>query len=591
MRVSIQIGNEFLDLQPNTELELEQENLLLQFGDELQGEFSYPFDVRPTDNNLRLLNYAGIMEKRIDNIGIDAIVFSDGLPMMRGKIKIEKPTINLNNVADGMISCYFLSGVSSFYQDIKDKNLRDIDVGGTRSFEWDAYADTGPGFWGHIKDIMTGTPGYGPSGYDYAFFPVINYGWPGFDTPADIMNYITQDGGSFDVSPHARIADDDEANRIVPFPYLKYVMIQAAAHAGWNIVGDILDDEDFKKIVMINFGAIDWVFLKKVVGIWVFEHRDPVEFDLKWNLPDITISRFFIALKNRFGWKYDFDKTTKTIYINELNAIANGDAQDFTSRSNPVIPKQVNQDVKIYALRNSFSPDISDGAPDLDAVSFQGNVNELTDLPAAAEALYAHTYLVVAENNYYICKQNADTEAWEWNFYASNIFDYEPDGYTDEITTEATTIGNEKYNDYLDLLPRIDGQGTWFGTEEPGIDWGIILCFFHGLRNNKSDDPIPYGSAGVYDSKFVQVGNWSLAFECFLADGTDVGLYERGWRKILSLLGSVEEADVKLYLNLIEYLQLSFADKIVIRNVQYFIKTMKPRLPYRGEIDLRVVRI
>src|SRR5688500_9661184 len=118
---------------------MEQENILLQFTEEVLGEFSLPFDVRATDKNLRLLNYAGIMERRIDNIGIDAIIHDNGLPVMRGKIKIEKPTVNLNNVKDGTISCYFLSGISSFYQDIKDKRLREIDVGGARSFEWDSY--------------------------------------------------------------------------------------------------------------------------------------------------------------------------------------------------------------------------------------------------------------------------------------------------------------------------------------------------------------------------------------------------------------------------------------------------------------------
>lgn len=592
MSLAIQIANEFLDLQPGTSLELEQENILLQFGDEIQGEFSYPFDVRATDKNMRLLNYAGIMERRIDNTGIDAIVFDGGMPWQRGKIKIEKPTINLNNVKDGVISCYFLSGVSSFFQDIKDKNLRDIDMGGSRSFAWDDYASTGPGFWGHIKDNMIASPGYGISGFDYAFYPVINMGWDGFDTPIYTMNTVKVDGGSFVVPKDARLPADDEPNRIVPFPYLKYVMKQAAAFAGWKIVGDILDDPDFIKVTMIDFHAINWCYMKKVSGDWHFIAYDPVVIYLNDHLPDITISKFFIALKNRFGWKYDFDRVTKTIYIRSLNTIANGAAIDYTSKASPVIQKQINQDIKIYALVNNFNPDISGGAPQLENVSFQGTVDELTDLPTPAEPLYAFVYLVVAENNYYICKQNRDTEAWEWNLYAYNIYDYVPADKTDEITTDATTVGNEYLDSYLDFLPRLDSDGSWFGFDDEDPGWGIILCFYHGVQPNKADQDYPFASGGIYNSKFEQVAEWSLAFECKKAGGVvDVGLYELNFKKLLSLLANMEEADVKLFLNRIESMQLSFSTKMVIRNAAFFIKTMKPKLPYDGQVDLRVVRI
>ncbi len=589
MSLAIQIGDEFLDLQPNTVLDMEQENILLQFGDEIIGEFSLPFEVRATDKNLRLLNYAGIMEQRVTNIGIDAIILDDGLPWQRGKIKIEKPTVNLNRVDDGMISCYFLSGISSFFQDIKDKKMRDIDVGGDRSFAWDSFATTGPGFIGHVNDIMHAAPGYAVGNYDYAFFPVINKDWPGIEALAEIMNYVVVDGGSFLI--YDQVPDNNEPNRIVPFPYLKYVMKQAAAYAGWKITGDILDDPDFLKVVMLNFRAINWCYIKYSGGLTLVAN-DPVVFNLQDNLPNTTISKFFIALKNRFGWKYDFDRATKTIYVRSMNEIANGDSEDFTSRASPIVPKQINQETKIYALKNSFLPDISDGAPNFEVISYQGTVDELTDLPAAAEALYAQAYLVVAENNFYVCKQDPGTEVWSWTFYAPNIYDYLPDGYTEEITTEATTVGVEYWSAFLDLLPRIDQRGIWFGFTDEDVNWGIILCFNHGVKNNKADQPYPYGSSHVYDSKFNQVADWALTFECKLAGGTtDVGLYELNWRKLLSLLRNQEEADIKLYLNRIESLSLSFSNKIVVRNAAFFIKTMKPKIPYGGEVDLRVVRI
>src|SRR5690606_8460713 len=123
-------------------------------------------------------------------------------------------------------------------------------------------------------------------------------------------------------------------------------------------------------------------------------------------------------------------------------------------------------------------------------------------------------YLVVAENNYYVCSLNPDTGDLEWQFYTYNIYDYDPDGANEEVTTSATTVGVEKYDDYLDLIPRIDNDGNWFGRSETEATWGIILCFYHGKRNNKNGDPYPYASSHIYDSNFNQVAEWALTFEC-----------------------------------------------------------------------------
>lgn len=592
MALGIAIGNEFLDLPPDAELELEQENPFLQFNDVLLGEYSLPIEVKATAKNMRLLGYPGTIEVKVTNTGIDAVVYDNGIPSMRGKIKIEKANINMNNMSDGTVSIYFLSGAAGFWQDVKDKKLRQIDMGGDRSFAFDDFATTGPGFWGHVRDIMLATPGYGVSGYDYAFFPVINKDWPGIEALAEIMNYIVVDGGSFLV--YDQVPDNNEPNRIVPFPYLKYVMIQAAAFAGWKISGDILDDEDFIKIVMLGFRAINTGYIKYAGGL-ISVANDPIIFNLHDHLPNKTISEFFIALKNRFGWAYEFDNITKTVYITPLNDIASGAAEDFTSRASPVVPKQINQATKIYSLRNSFLPEISRGAPNFEVATYEGTLDEITDLPAAGEAYFAKVYLVVAENNFYICQQDPGTEVWAWNIYTYNIFDYEQANSTDDIITAATTVGNERYSSFLDLLPRIDQPGVWFGfteEEQVEVDWGIILCFNHGVRNNKLDQPYPFASSGVYDSKFVQVAEWSLAFECFLAGGIDdVGLFELNWRRILALLNAAEEADTKLYLSRTAEMKLSFEDKISIRNARFFIKTKKPKIPYSGNIDLRVVRI
>lgn len=598
MALDISINNEFLDLPTGAELEMEQENPFLQLNDELIGEFSFPFEVLATPKNMRLLGFPGTMEVRVENTGIEAVIYDNGIPSIRGKIKIEKPTIDMNNMSNGRISIYFLSGAASFWQDIKDKKLREIDAGGVRSYEWDSYgtdiSGEPTGFWAHVRKVMYADPGYGTSNYDYAFFPVVNKGWSGTGT-CDLMNKVYWNMPTspvFYIPAYLGAALDNERNRIVPFPYLKYIMIQAAAYAGWTLAGSMLDDEDFCKVTMINFRAIDWTYIKKVGGSYTNAYRDPVEFNLQDHLPDITIGQLFMAIKNRMGLRYSWDRASKIMYVDLIDDIATGSVKDFTSKASPVVIKTINQQRKSYALINQFSTELGDGAPNFEVVALQGSVDEIADLPAAAETLYGFVYMVISDNNFYICQQNDGTEAWEWIFYAYNIFDYKPADSNEEITTAATTVGVEYYDAYLDLVPRIDQQGYWFGKSEDEISPGIILCFNHGVRENKVGADYPYGSSHVYDSTFTRVAQWALTFECKLAGGTiDVGLYEVFWRRILGLLNSMEDADVKLYLSRTEQMQLSFEDQLVIRNTRFFIKTAKPKVPFSGEIDLHLVRI
>ncbi len=63
--LGISINNEFLDLDPNAALELEQTNPFLQLADELVGDLSLPVDVKLNDKNLRLLNFAGLLQNKV----------------------------------------------------------------------------------------------------------------------------------------------------------------------------------------------------------------------------------------------------------------------------------------------------------------------------------------------------------------------------------------------------------------------------------------------------------------------------------------------------------------------------------------------
>src|SRR6476620_6193526 len=96
-RIGIQIDGEYLDLLPNTVLELEEENPFLQLEESVIGQYSLPFSVPCSETNMRLLGYPNTLQIRKSATGIAAILFVDGVQHSRGTIKREISNSNIEH--------------------------------------------------------------------------------------------------------------------------------------------------------------------------------------------------------------------------------------------------------------------------------------------------------------------------------------------------------------------------------------------------------------------------------------------------------------------------------------------------------------
>jgi hypothetical protein len=421
------------------------------------------------------------------------------------------------------------------------------------------------------------------------FYPVINKSFTWDNYGSEVMNYMGYSGGTVNFSQ--RGSDNYDANTIVPFPYLSYVLKRIEIYTGWRFEGDILNDPNFKKITLENSTAIDWAKYMQgrliVLGSGIAPTpRATVEFNLQDHVPDVTISAFLLALRNRLGWYYDVDPKNKVVRVQQLNTVATTSIKSFTSKASPLVSKSISQQQKIYSLKTTADSD----AVNLSGVNYVGEINLYTDLPAAVEALYTNVYLVRSENNYYICMQNDSDENFHWEIFDYNIRAVVPAGATDEITTAALTVGSETYSAYLDLIPRYDKLGYWLGrTQDSGSD-EIILLFYYGVRNNKAGQPYPFASHHIYDSTGTLVGDWSLAFLAKKLDGSDCGLYPLNWKKLLDTIAVSETFQNTLYLSKSEYLDLKFSDKVNIANVNIYLTKIKERIPFGDGVNTEAVR-
>lgn len=583
----VQIGNEFLELPAGTTIEIESENPILQFNDEVLGEYSYPFPVKITDNNNRLLGYAGIPHKWVDTAGVEAILYDKSLQVGGGKVKIERVNHNFNRLHAGTMDCYFLGKAGSFYQDAKDISLRDIDAGGDRTFDWDGYVTTGTGFWKHLNDVFFSAP----NTYDYAFFPVRN------------ENAITTS------TDDAREAYDRLINKVYfdvvndrwiirgqfcPFPYLHYILKKAVEHVGWRIEGDFLTDENFMKITILNFTSIDWAYIVKTGAVIDHDPYASITFNLQDHLPDIKIGEFLIAIKNTFGLHLEFDSLHKRITVRLMDAVVDGNGTDYTSKAVAIIPRTVTQENPIYGIKYSDNR----GGIQLGNTLFQGEIQTRADLPAAAEALHDQSYYICLENKYLICLQNEADDNWGWQELSDNNLDYLPEGYNQEIVTKALIPGMEIYTDFYSrkiLVPRVDEEIESIHNSFEPTGYGLYLCFHHGLANLDNPDPgdlaYPLGSVSVYDMDMNQLADWGLTFTCYKPDGTDIGIYKTFWQRFIGLIASNEQFEATLLLPMHEYLQLRFSDRIIINGIEMFIRQIRSSIPYKRQVNTVCTRV
>lgn len=576
--VSIQINGETLDLFPDAQLELEQNNPFLQLTDVLVGAYSFPFQVKNTARNNRLLGYRGTWQVVNDGIGIDAILMDNGIPAFRGKVKVERTEPNLNDPQQTNIFCYFLTESADFWQEIKSRKMTTVDYEGDRIFNGAASDPDKTLITTHILDVMNGDPG----DFDYAFFPVKNETWgAGPRTDIDVINYVWW-------APTNNIAlEYDRA--YVPYPYLKYVLQRIFIDAGWNLTGDILDDPDFKKICLLNFKALKKGFYTITSGpVWTF--YDYVTINLQKHVPEVDISAFLIAIKNRLGIWYDFDNYSRTCTIRSLSDIVNLPATDITSKTSPAVTKSIYQDTKIYSL--TCSDGIGGGKFNSDEVDYQGEVDTRADLPTASSTMIGQVYFVTGENNYYECVDTG-SYSYAWEIFSANLYDYLPDGATDTISTVAGTVPMVEGNAYMTLIPQLDGAGEYY-DDLGGVNNGIHLCFFHGAvaKAPASSEVYPYGSPHPYDPSMNQLTDWALPYNFILTDGTtDVGLYETFWKGFLNMLTSKEEAEFIVWMPMHEYKNLSWQKALLLQGVKLFIKTIKPTIPYNGRVTIVGQRI
>jgi hypothetical protein len=119
--LQLRVGNDFLDLPPGFDAQLNRFNPLFQTEGVIRDDFTLPISLPHTDHNSRVLRHPDVVENASRfQVRTDAVLYYNGMPQLRGQLRIKSP------VNTDRITVNFVSGVSEISADLAERSLREI---------------------------------------------------------------------------------------------------------------------------------------------------------------------------------------------------------------------------------------------------------------------------------------------------------------------------------------------------------------------------------------------------------------------------------------------------------------------------------
>jgi hypothetical protein len=586
----------FLDLSPNTAAQLERFSPFFN-KDDLGEENTFPFTFPYSSKNARELGlpnhyYTRRMKKRIEGVRL----FDNNNFSYTGDLVITAVEMNVNDVTKSKITGYFLTGISTFFQQIKNKKLKDLSLGGPRQFAWtnNNPDSTNGGFWQHIHKTLDGS-------MDYSFAPVRNSNWSGNteDGSADWMNKLDNTG---------KLDYENNYNTLAPQVKLRYVLQQVFEEHGWSFDYSDMEDEQWESLFMQSFFAVNWQKIIQLGGppYWTYAPLPNITINLAKHVPpEIAISSLIIWLRNRYNWGFDFDSGQKVCRMFPLKDLAAGEKKDWTKYMSAQWNSDFSEDAKVFAFKNEIdSADGLSSAPDFSKITAGEPVEDYNHLPAAGEGNFNQVVYVWKQNQYFQCQYNETDNVYEWGIYADGIYNYEPTGNNESIETSISTFPvyrtlfrNNGITDFYGLFPLCEQEGNWEGKQGEFVPWGIRLAFHRGLvweANSlgfKGSVKYPYLTSICFTPTQEEPDLlWSNVYKHEF-NGEDKGIINYWWKDTLKYLSQTEVASGKLTLPRHELVKHKWSDVILLKNIPYIGQKITEVIPYGGVVDVELRRI
>ncbi len=580
--LQLKYNNEFLDLAPDHNSEMEKNSPLFLGLDTLLAEYSTPIALKYSDKNARLLGYLffDITVKTKKTFEVE--IYSNRTFITRSSLIIESAGMNFRFASKSSIAGYLLTGISNFFIYIKNKKLTDLSLGGNRSFTYTTSDpdDASDGYWQHIQ----GTWAFAN---DYVFVPARNQAFIEDDIQfaftAGWMNKLTA-GNTIDTR-----------QPVVPWVKLSYVLNQIFLENGWTLDTTGLSDTEWENLLLYsNYLVPTNDYHYNISGDAVATNKTSISINLAYAMPqDTSCSKFILELCKKYFWFPITDTANETVKLFALKEAATQAAKDWTKWADPIAESDFSAATKIFSYKNIFEgEDQYPASEDLSAwdnVGYATAFEDLPDLISGGGSYNDWLMFVFLENKYYSIETNGTTKTWTPK--TDNIYDADTDNATDTFETKVTTLPITRVqfeNGKMGVVPIVN--------QPKKTKWGIRTILYHGLtaQTETSGDLVaffyPYASCINTPLQINPQLTWSnvLKHSNVL---NEFGIIEYWAKRWLQMINSCEIVKRNFYLPLHELKKFQWHDVILVHNIPYFIKSYIEPLNKQGFIQATLQRI
>lgn len=559
--LGIKIREGFLDLEPKTTISFELHNPAFfggEAGDPIQGDYSFPITLPLSPRNRKLLifpevieNYVGLLRDEPCEIWVDGVLlFSGDLTVQSATNKSAKVYIILNDIRK--------------LKEVKMNKLAwpTVTLGADRYEAED-----------HAKDTVDN-----PEDYDYAFFPVWNWGF----VNRDESTYDRRETHNFyDVFLGSFVSND--AN-IPTSPFLK---VNKALELGAEYIGFTLDNQFQINVELQRLCLYNQFNIVADDGIW------NLQVDLKQHAnKDEDYASFLRKLSRTFNlatFRNPFDRTIEVVPVIQL--ATQEPKHDWTRKASATYEKKYADDIPdIFLFDNPYDERPTETGYFDFGYDFTptGEIRDIDDLPPLSAGGYWYEY----SRNKYHFNFNYGIGA-ELRFEFKTMPFVRASGGKLEYKAELKPLFMERVpiiEDSTEIyyIPAINMKGS---RPEDVNSYQDRIMFLRGWAEGEGGRMYPFGSTGAYgpDKNLATVAgnpaNYSLMWD------QPEGLYNRWWKAWIEKLSRRTEVTYNVLLSLKDLKAFSFKDKVRIKNMEYFVRKMKITISPQGLLPVEAEMI
>lgn len=576
---SLKLDNVFLDIDQQA-CTVEKNSPLFMTDQELI-EWSTPLTVKYSEKNFMALQqyFHELTEKQQLTLFVD-IYEGPGNRLSyveRAAFIIDGAVTDWNHKDGSSVTGLLFTGLSEFFNVIKNKKLSALELGGLKNIgsDFDAWQT-------YIRNTWSNTD-------DFIVAPVRDDNWYGDpDAGTGWMNEVyTDPSDNTQLLPGVYLD--------CPFLRLKFVLENIFSEHGWILDTTGLNDTHWENLFVMNAKPIPFTLKPGFSGI-TYE-LEP--FKLSMFLPaEKTISEFFRAICNRYGWVPLISANNRICKMVALKEVKNGTKKDWTAYASPRATAEFKSKKKIFSFKNEFTgADDYPEDPSFDGYKKGNTYDSIEDFPDQSTGLYDTTVVFShRENAWYKVELDEVTNDRVWALHSDNIYNEEEADETDTYETQCTTLPS-----VTSLLRTVGGIEYYarvpYWNQSQFEETGIRTVFYLGLVKEKKADgtdglaDYPYCSAVSMLPDGTVAGDWSNVYKRVSKTGVDDGIIEYWFSDFTKMIEGPEVKDRYIELPKHELLNFSWTDQIFIRNIPHLVKNLTITRPYNGTIQAKLQRI